>query len=59
MGQWWVVMCWWCWVGMDLGWVATDGEGLVMDDNKLVMVDDSIIKLYSLGTTGVRKGVIA
>lgn len=44
---------------MDLGWVATDGEGLVMDDNKLVMVDDSIIKLYSLGTTGVRKGVIA
>lgn len=39
---------------MDFGRVATDGEGLVMGGYRLVMVDDSTIKLYSLGTVGVR-----
>lgn len=38
-----------------MGWVATDGEGLVMGGNRLVMVDDSTIKLYSLGTIGIKK----
>lgn len=51
-------MGWWGWVGMGQGWVATDGEGLVIGGNRMVMVDDSPIKLYSLGTVGVRRGVI-
>lgn len=33
MGQWWVEMGWGC--------VATDGEGLAMGGNRLVVVDDS------------------
>lgn len=44
---------------MVLGWMATDGEGLVMGGNGLVMADDDTIKLYSLGTIGVRRGVTA
>lgn len=39
--------------------MATDGEGLVMGGNGLVMIDDDTVKLYSLGTLGVRRGVIA